>query len=185
MSSIPRISKDQHGILLAHAWALRSTCAKYPSGCVLMDSMGRQIGSGYSGAPRGLPHCTPENCVIECNRIVPALENALMSCQEVYSIDRCYITSFPSLHAVAMLLNTSCQTIVFSDDPNSDGGRRIWNSNGRSVMHIPQTALDAIVNKLSPIPLFSHSHEPAPMFQKVDEDALAGAFDPEVSRTLR
>lgn len=41
---------------LAAVWEDRSTCDRNHVGCVIARD-GRAIGSGYNGAPAGLPHC--------------------------------------------------------------------------------------------------------------------------------
>jgi dCMP deaminase len=41
---------------VAEVWAERSTCSRNHVGVVIARN-GRTIGSGYNGAPAGMPHC--------------------------------------------------------------------------------------------------------------------------------
>ncbi len=52
---IPSI--DETMMAIAHALSARSTCIKANAGCVLTDSHGRILGTGYNGVGRGMPHC--------------------------------------------------------------------------------------------------------------------------------
>jgi dCMP deaminase len=44
---------------IAHIWEDRSTCSRNHVGAVIAKD-GRHIGSGYNGAPAGMPHCEHE-----------------------------------------------------------------------------------------------------------------------------
>ena len=52
-----RISRDEWGVCLATTTAERGTCLRRKVGCVLVDSVGRVLATGYNGVARGLPHC--------------------------------------------------------------------------------------------------------------------------------
>jgi len=51
-----RISIDDALMSIASVWELRSTCSRNHVGAVVAKD-GRHIGSGYNGAPAGMPHC--------------------------------------------------------------------------------------------------------------------------------
>lgn len=55
----PRPSIDTILMASAHIWSDRSTCSRAQVGAVLARD-GRQIGSGYNGAPAGMDHCEHE-----------------------------------------------------------------------------------------------------------------------------
>lgn len=55
-----RISKEICFMEIAKVLSYRSTCLRRKNGTVLVKE-GRIIGTGYNGAPRGIPHC--EKCV--------------------------------------------------------------------------------------------------------------------------
>lgn len=51
-----RITIDDALMSIAHVWEVRSTCSRNHVGAVIAKD-GRHIGSGYNGAPAGMPHC--------------------------------------------------------------------------------------------------------------------------------
>lgn len=53
----PRISNDEHGVLIAMAVALRADCTRRRVGAVIVDIHGRIVGTGRNGAPAGRPGC--------------------------------------------------------------------------------------------------------------------------------
>jgi dCMP deaminase len=54
-----RITTDDALMTIAHVWEARSTCSRNHVGAVIAKD-GRHIGSGYNGAPAGMPHCEHE-----------------------------------------------------------------------------------------------------------------------------
>lgn len=52
-----RPSIDATLMAIARVWEDRSTCSRNHVGSVIASSTGRIIGSGYNGAPTGMPHC--------------------------------------------------------------------------------------------------------------------------------
>lgn len=128
-----RIHKDQLGLLLAAAWALRGTCARRRVGCVLWDRHGNELSTGYNGPARGLPHCADAPCPaasaapgtqLSACEAVHAEANALLRCRSPMSIHTCYITTSPCLDCVKLLQNTSCQRIVFAEPYAHDAPAR-------------------------------------------------------------
>lgn len=53
---VVRVPIDSSLMAIAHVWADRSTCDRNHVGAVIAKD-GRHIGSGYNGAPAGMPHC--------------------------------------------------------------------------------------------------------------------------------
>lgn len=53
---IERPTTDQVQMDTARLWAARSTCSRQHVGAAIMLG-GRTIGTGYNGAPAGMPHC--------------------------------------------------------------------------------------------------------------------------------
>jgi len=51
-----RPSVDQSLMDIAAVWGKRSTCSRNSVGVVIAKD-GRTLGSGYNGAPAGMPHC--------------------------------------------------------------------------------------------------------------------------------
>lgn len=42
---------------LANRWAQKSKCLSYKVGALIVTPDGTQVGAGYNGPPRGVPHC--------------------------------------------------------------------------------------------------------------------------------
>lgn len=60
-----RISRDDSFLLTALIQARRSTCLRRHVGCVLTNSRGHVLSTGYNGVAAGLPHCNfPQKDVI-------------------------------------------------------------------------------------------------------------------------
>lgn len=151
-----RIDRDQLGLLLAQAWALRGTCARRKVGCVLFDAQGHELGSGYNGPASGEAHCTDQACPgatlapgtgLETCEAIHAEQNALLRCRDVTRIRVAYVTHSPCLHCVKLLMNTSCTRIVFATPYAHDAAAKaLWERKpesggvgGRSWEHVPVT----------------------------------------------
>lgn len=52
-----RVTKDEDGLLVAMAVALRADCTRRRVGAVIVDVHGRIVGTGRNGAPAGRPGC--------------------------------------------------------------------------------------------------------------------------------
>lgn len=149
-----RLSKDEYFMRMAHNAALRSTCIRRSVGCVLVNSRGHVLATGYNGVASGLPHCNaryespispgpkwyyPNACsgsgsasgtnLDGCDAI-HAEQNALLQCQNVHDIVAAYTTTPPCVTCTKLLLNTGCQRIVCSGDYPSSGEFR-WRNAGR------------------------------------------------------
>lgn len=62
---------DETLINIAFVWEARSTCSRNHVGAVIALD-GRTLGSGYNGAPAGLPHCEHGGTTPAPRRITPA-----------------------------------------------------------------------------------------------------------------
>jgi dCMP deaminase len=136
-----RISRDDYFMGVAGLGSLRATCKRRRVGCVLINSHGHIIATGYNGVPAGYPHCQDQPCpgadapsgssLDKCFAI-HAEQNALLQCPDVHTITACYTTVSPCIQCVKLLLNTSCQEIVFMEEyPHSDS-QRLWEQGGRT-----------------------------------------------------
>lgn len=54
-------NRDRTLMGVARLWAEHSTCSRLAVGAVISRE-GRTLSSGYNGAPKGLPHCSHEEC---------------------------------------------------------------------------------------------------------------------------
>lgn len=140
---------------LAQVTAKRTTCVRRAVGCVLLDAKGQVLSTGYNGVASGLPHCNdrihksfqeisfsdfyiqqyphacqnafaPSGSKSDCCEAIHAEQNALMQCQDVQKIHTCYVTLSPCLTCVKLLMNTSCQRIVFAEEHYHIEARELW-----------------------------------------------------------
>lgn len=141
-----RPGRDQWGIELALLTAQRATCLRRSVGCVLINARGHVLATGYNGVASGLPHCneaitglgvypnacsgssSPSGTNLDGCQAVHAEQNALLQCRDVYEIHTCYVTTSPCVTCVKLLMNTSCQRIVFAEEYPQPEAKRLWKS---------------------------------------------------------
>lgn len=161
---LKRPTKDVVFIAVAHAMATRSTCLRRAVGCVLVNARGHVLATGYNGVAAGVPHCNQraaDSMLCDADDVFPyacrgayessgngldaceaihAEQNALLQCRDVFAIDTCYTTTFPCVTCAKLLLNTSCQRIVYVEP--YDAGHmltveRLWVGAGRVLKQLP------------------------------------------------
>lgn len=135
----PRPSHAQQMLAHARLASARSTCPRGRVGAVL--ARGDVILSvGYSGAPRGLPHCDESGCVVipatfrlapsydatveverrEYSRHAHAEGNCIADCARrgvATEGAACYVTRFPCLDCAKLLIQAGiCRVLVPSDE---------------------------------------------------------------------
>ena len=69
---------------------------------------------------------------------IHAEQNALLQCGKVWEIDTCYTTTAPCMTCVKLLLNTSCQRIVFKEDYPHSEARVLWENAGRIWLQLKE-----------------------------------------------
>lgn len=154
-----RPSKDQWAIDLAQVTAKRATCLRRQVGCVLLNGRGHVLSTGYNGVAAGQKHCNefveekgdyrefsaheayPHACPagaftasgtnLDACQAIHAEQNALLQCRDVYDIHTCYVTASPCITCVKLLLNTSCEKIVFVEEYPHKAARELWVEAGR------------------------------------------------------
>lgn len=134
-----RPSLDEYYLNIAREVASRGTCARRTVGCVLVDFRGRTLSTGYNGPPSGSPNCTDVPCAgatapsgqgLDLCEAVHAEMNALLTCHDTQKIWTCYVTHSPCVTCVKLLLNTSCNRVVFSERyAHDDEARRRFEDN--------------------------------------------------------
>lgn len=135
-----RPSKEEYFIQMAALVAERSTCARRSVGCVLVDTRGHVLSTGYNGRPAGWAHCNeghpcvgadaPSGTGLGNCEAIHAEQNALLQCPDVHKIADCYVTTSPCIHCVKLLLNTSCRRILFAEDyAHAEIARELWYRN--------------------------------------------------------
>jgi len=133
-----RLTHDEYFLVLAKVASLRSTCKSRQVGAVLVDWNKHVLATGYNGPAQGTKHCEP------CKRLgqasgdhlddcmaVHAEQNALLQCKDTKQIHTIYLTNSPCLTCLKMLLNTSCDRIVFLDFYSSEYSQQLWVASGR------------------------------------------------------
>jgi len=127
----PRV--DENMLEITRVVALRSTCKRRQVGCVLTDSHNHIIATGYNGVAKGQVHCLDQPCPgatsesgtdLDKCLAIHAEANALLQCRFTQEIVTCYVTTFPCIHCVKLLMNTSCRRIVYIE--KYPGGMEIW-----------------------------------------------------------
>ena len=63
---------------------------------------------------------------------IHAEQNALLQCRDVYSIHTCYVTTSPCMTCVKLLLNTTCERIVFVEAYPHTAAQDLWVRAGRA-----------------------------------------------------
>lgn len=157
-----RPSRDEWALKLALLTAQRTTCCRRAVGCVLLNARGHVLATGYNGVAAGLPHCnhvelvdcatisearpklvetfphacagawSPSGTNLDGCQAIHAEQNALLQCRDVYAIHTCYVTASPCMTCVKLLLNTSCQRIVFVEEYPHSAAKELWTGAGRA-----------------------------------------------------
>lgn len=125
-----RLSKDEYFMDIARTVAKRSTCLDKQVGCVLVNSNGIILSTGYNGAPRGMEHCSI--CRVEATHLknscpaAHAEQNALLYAMPD-DIHACYCTLEPCIMCTRMLMNTACKIVIFGKETNIiHSGEHLW-----------------------------------------------------------
>ena len=145
-----RPSRDEWALKLALLTAQRATCCRRQVGCVLLNSRGHVLATGYNGVAAGLPHCNHHDPYFETGfpnacpganalsgtnldgcQAIHAEQNAMLQCKDVYSIHTCYVTASPCVTCCKQLLNTSCERIIFVEEYPHSAARELWEGVGR------------------------------------------------------
>lgn len=138
-----RPSKHEYYMGIAKVVASRSTCARRHVGCVLVNSRGHVLATGYNGVPRHMEHCrdnpntpctgkdAPSGTALDKCQAVHAEQNALIQVRDADDIEMAYCTTSPCIHCVKMLLNTSCSMIVYDQEYPHLEAQFLWQAAGR------------------------------------------------------
>lgn len=146
-----RPSKDEYFLCQAKLVATRGTCVRRQVGCILVDERGHVLSTGYNGPPAGMEHCIDSPCdgatcppgegLDKCEA-VHAEQNALLQCPDVYKIHTAYVTTSPCIHCVKLLMNTSCQRIVFLEKYSHSEPKNLWLEADGEWIHIDQNLIN-------------------------------------------
>lgn len=152
-----RPTRDQWAMDIAKITAKRTSCCRRAVGCVLTNSRGHLLSTGYNGVAAGMPHCneivvnilgaettpwacpgahSPSGTNLDGCHALHAEQNALLQCRDVYQIETAYVTTAPCMTCTKLLLNTSCKEIMYVDDyPQAAESKKLWESAGRTWRH--------------------------------------------------
>lgn len=141
-----RPSTDQYFIQMASLVSQRGTCCRRKVGCVLIDKNKFVLATGYNGRPSGFPHCegankceganAPSGMSLDACEAIHAEQNALLQCKETQTIWSAYVTAFPCMTCIKLLLNTSCERILFVEDYPHGHAKELWKMAGREYEQI-------------------------------------------------
>lgn len=149
-----RPTRDQWALSMALLTARRATCPRRQVGCVLLDGHGHVIATGYNGVAAKQPHCSdseaarcpgaelPSGTGLDACQAIHAEQNAMLQCRNVYSIHTCYVTTSPCMTCIKLLLNTTCQRIVFVEAYTHTEAKKLWESAGRKWEQLTNLGLD-------------------------------------------
>ena len=153
-----RPDRDEWAMDLALLTARRSTCLRRQVGCILLNDRGHVLATGYNGVAAGQPHCnhhdqfhevgfpnacsgahSPTGTNLDGCQAIHAEQNALLQCRNVYTIHTAYTTTSPCMTCAKLLLNTSCQRIVFFEAYVNQEAKKLWEDAGREWVHFRYT----------------------------------------------
>lgn len=129
-----RISWDSSFMAIALIGSLRSTCIKRRVGAVLVKGH-RVIGTGYNGAPKGVPHCTLDTCPRLNLRSLEESKDCRGTHAEVNCLIQAavhgtpcggataYVTRFPCMSCAKALINAGIREIIYLEE--SDMGNTV------------------------------------------------------------
>lgn len=154
---MPRPNVDEYFMSMAQLVATRSTCLRRAVGCVLVNERKHVIATGYNGNAAGLPHCNepmlyspgsdravetmyPNMCKgataesgqnLDACQAIHAEQNAIAQCRDAWAIHTCYTTTLPCLTCIKILMNTSCERIVYAESyPHEAAVRELCGKRG-------------------------------------------------------
>jgi dCMP deaminase len=139
-----RIGLDEYFVEVAKIVAKRSTCVRRQVGCVLTNDHNHIMATGHNGVASGLPHCIDDPCPgahcasgtgLNLCEAIHAEQNALLQCHDIGKIYTAYVTASPCIHCLRLLLNTSCERIVFAEEYPHPEARILWEGQGREWVH--------------------------------------------------
>lgn len=118
--AVSRPTRDQNFLDMAEVASRMSTCSRLQVGAVLVRDK-RIIGTGYNGAPPGLPHCVHTNDT-PCTTAVHAESNALMFATGPLDGATMYCTHAPCLSCSLMIITKRVVEVVYKIEYRNRAG---------------------------------------------------------------
>jgi dCMP deaminase len=141
-----RESINQYFLKIAKLVSSRASCPRRSVGCVIVNKYNHIKATGYNGVPRGFKHCTIENCGgknfnssegLDYCMATHAEQNALLQCSNVMQIQTIYCTTSPCITCAKLIANTSCKTVIYSEEYKDKSGILLLNSLGITTIYEP------------------------------------------------
>ena len=108
---------DEYFLDIAFQVAGRSTCNRRAVGALVVKDK-RIKGTGYNGAPHGLPHCLDAGCLMageHCLRTIHAEINALLECSpEEREGATMYVTDYPCERCALTIVQAGIKRLVYA-----------------------------------------------------------------------
>jgi dCMP deaminase len=111
---------------------------------MLVNKQNHILATGYNGVPAGMPHCIDEPCAganypsgtgLNLCQAIHAEQNALLQCRNINEVYTAYVTASPCVNCLRLLLNTSCERIVFAEEYPHPESQQMWARMGRHWHH--------------------------------------------------
>lgn len=150
MTEEKRISWDRYFMDMVHVVKKRSTCRRRQFGAII--TVGNQIrGTGYNGAPSGMPHCSVIGCLRdergilsgtkhEICRGVHAEQNAVLQALKFGSIDggTLYVNAFPCQICAKLVINSGIKRVVIEGSYSVEEGLDLLREAGVTVVRLDE-----------------------------------------------
>ena len=141
-----RPSIDEYFLTMSLLVSSRGSCLRRRTGCVLVDRNNFILATGYNGRPSGVINCFDKACSgvnspsgqnLEGCEAVHAEANAILQCKDTQVIVTAYCTNSPCVHCIGLLMNTSCQRIIFLNEyAHDEESKRRWFSRNNNVGYV-------------------------------------------------
>jgi len=129
---MPVYHSDSRVIDLGDSWEFgKATFVKFPQKFLDQPGNAQCVGFDevYPYACSGAK--APSGTNLDGCQAIHAEQNALLQCKNVYELDACYVTASPCMTCTKLLLNTSCQKIIFLEEYPHTEAKKLWESAGR------------------------------------------------------
>ena len=108
---------QEYLLTVADAVAQRSKCRR-KVGCVIADSQGRILSTGYNGLPRGMTNCTIDTCTNLANApgeclAIHAEQNAILFCTQPERAHYIAVTRLPCTNCALLLIQLQGVELIY------------------------------------------------------------------------
>lgn len=133
-----RMTREELYLGLASLISRRSTCERASVGAVLVCGY-NIIGTGYNGAPRGLPECNERGCLLgedqRCKRTQHAEANAVINSWG-HGRDGdlvLYCTHSPCINCLKLLIGLGVRSVVYLEQYEDPDVSKFLMENGGAI----------------------------------------------------